>query len=172
MFLLCCVPAVVRTVNKGPVSVFPWRGPRPLPPHTLFAGDKRLCLWTLHLGITHSLAPSHPFFPSQSMEICFIHPFLYPCFSLKGTLLYSLSFLSFFILSISDISFSLCCSANLILHLSQPSVCPEAPNRSTGWGLWGLASTLEILIHTYCTSSSLSSTALRVELPLRLTYSA
>lgn len=30
------------------------------------------------------------------MEICFIHPFLYPCFSLKGTLLFWLYFTSFF----------------------------------------------------------------------------
>lgn len=167
MFLLSCVPAVVQTVNKGPVSVFPWRGPRPLPPHTLFAGDKRLC-WTLRLGITHSLALSHPFFfltehgnlfhPTISLSL---HP------SQRGTLI--LSFSSFFIFSIPDISFSLCSSANLLLHLS---VGPEAPNRIISWGLWGLASALEILIHTYCTSSALSSTALRVELPLRLTYSA
>lgn len=165
-----CVPAVVRTVNKGPVSVFPWRGPRPLPPHTLFAGDKRLCLWTLRLGITHSLAPSHPLFPLTEHGNLF-HPSisLSLLFSQRDTFI--LFFLSFFIHTIYDISFSLCCSANL-LHLSEPSVCTEAPNRSTGWGFWGLASTLEILIHTYCTSSALSKTALRVELPLRLTYSA
>lgn len=100
----CCVPATVRIVNKGPVSVSPWRSPRPLPARTVFTGDKRLCLSTLRQGIAHSLALSHPSFSHSAWKsVSSIHSFI-PAILSKG-LFYSL--LRFSSLSISAIRCSL-----------------------------------------------------------------
>lgn len=149
----CCVPATVRIVNKGPVSVSPKRSPRPLPAHTVFTGDKRLCLSTLRLGITHSLALSHPSFSHSAWKfVSSIHSFI-PAILSKGPF-YSLLFSSFTPSLLLDFLLFLPFGKSSPFRVFCRATGSQQEHRR---GTQRPRFHSESLIHTHHTSSSLSS---------------
>jgi len=148
---------------------------------SLPGGAQAFCLLTLFLQVikgsvepsawelTHSLALSHPFISLTEHGNLF-HPSisLSLLFSQRGAFILSLSHLSLFSQSLTLVFFSL----QVCKSSSSPFCRSRGSKQEHQLGTLRPCFHFINLIHTFSTSSALTSTALRVKLPLHLTYSA